>query len=347
MAISDNTRAVLLEMQKNGVDPVILAGLERELDAKPAADKGISDGVLAQPAFNSYKSKKEQEIQALKDNLAQQASLKNAVAGGLDEATNKAALERIAALEDVMVANGFDLSDVREEVDRITSDPAAFKKLMEGKETPIEKKEPVMPNNDVNKNYVDTKTFADTLQTQISNVAAGGIYVQAEVAKALRKADELGIKLTDDQFNNLGQIVVNGLEKNKKPFDAIAETLEFDKAMQAKSQAELDAKLKEAEERGRREALKERGVTISGRDKTTNPHLIFDRKDRINGKIDSRVEKVEDLPKNQMGVPEYYRLRRHDPETRRSEHTANAEERYNEVRKNFDDDGVFIGHTGN
>src|SRR5690348_1282471 len=122
MPISDNTRAVLDEMKKNGVDMAVLSALERELDSKPNADKGISDGVLAQPAFNSYKSKKEQEIAELKSNLAQQSSLKNAIAGGLDDETKKVALERIAALEEVMTANGFDLGEVRAEVDRITSD---------------------------------------------------------------------------------------------------------------------------------------------------------------------------------------------------------------------------------
>ncbi len=346
MPISDNTRAVLDEMRKNGVDVTILSALERDLDAKPNADKGISDGVLAQPAFNAYKSKKEQEILDLKSNLAQQSSLKNAIAGGLDDATKQVALERIAALENVMVTNGFNLDDVREEVDRITSDPAAFKKLMDDGKAPIQKEEKQVPNNDLNKNYVDAKTFADTMQTQLANVATGGIYVQTEIAKALREADKLGIQLTDEQFNNLSKTVVDGLEKNKKPFDAIAETLGFDAARQTKAQTELDAKLKEAEERGRREALKERGVTISGRDKTTNPHLIFDRANRIGGKIDSRVEKIEDLPKNQMGTPEYFRLRRHDPETRRSEHTTNAAERYENVRKNFDDEGMFIGNMG-
>lgn len=346
MPVSDNTRAVLEEMRKNGVDVTVLSALERELDAKPNADKGISDGVLAQPAFNSYKSRKEQEIADLKNNLTKLASLQGA-ANNLDGDVQAEAQKQVLALREVFKAQGYDLEEVDAEVNKLLTDPSALNTLNASKE-PVISKEKEMPNQPPsNGNYVDAKTFADTLQNQLANVATGGIYVQTEIAKALREAERLGIELTDEQFNNLSKIVVDGLERNKKPFDAIAETLKFDDARKVKSQAELDAKLKEAEERGRREALKERGVTISGRDKTTNPHLIFDRKDRINGRIDSRVEKVEDLPKNQMGVPEYYRLRRHDPETRRSEHTANAAERYENVRKNFDDDGVFIGHTGN
>ena len=346
MPVSDNSRAVLDEMRKNGVDVAVLSALERELDAKPNADKGLSDGVLAQPAFNSYKSKKEQEIADLKNNLTKLASLQGA-ANNLDGDVQAEAQRQVLALREVFKAQGYDLDEVDAEVNKLLTDPSALQTLNASKE-PVISKEKEMPNQPPsNGNYVDAKTFADTLQNQLANVATGGIYVQTEIAKALREAERLGIELTDEQFNNLSKIVVDGLERNKKPFDAIAETLKFDDARKVKSQAELDAKLKEAEERGRREALKERGVTISGRDKTTNPHLIFDRKDRINGRIDSRVEKVEDLPKNQMGVPEYYRLRRHDPETRRSEHTANAAERYENVRKNFDDDGVFIGHTGN
>src|SRR5690349_16251941 len=114
MPISDNTRAVLDEMKKNGVDMAVLSALERELDSKPNADKGISDGVLAQPAFNSYKSRKEQEIKELKENLTRIASLQSAT-GNLDGDVLAEAQRQILAHREVLKAQGYDLAEVDEE----------------------------------------------------------------------------------------------------------------------------------------------------------------------------------------------------------------------------------------
>jgi len=343
MPISDNTRNVLNEMMKSGVDPAILAGLERELDAKSAADKAINDGVLAQASFNNYKSRKEQEITDLRTNLTKMASLQGAV-NNLDGDVQAEAQRQILALKEVFKAQGYDLAEVDAEVNKLLTDPSALNTLNTSKE-PIINKEKEMPNQNTpsNSNFVDSKTFADVMQTGLTNVAVGGIHVQADMVRALREADRLGIELSDEQLNNLGNIVISGAEKGKKPFEAIAETLKFDEVRQTKAKESLDAQLLAAEERGRREALKERGVTIGARDKKLNPHPIFDRQ-RIEGKVDSRIEKIEDLPKNEMGIPEYYRLRRFDRETRRTEHSANAAERYNEVSQQYDNEGMFIGN---
>lgn len=344
MSISDNTRAVLEEMRKNGVDVAILAGLERELDSKPNADKGISDGVLAQPAFNSYKARKEQEIADLKNNLTRMASLQSA-ANNLDGDVQAEAQRQVLALKEVFKAQGYDLAEVDEEVNKLLTDPSALNNLNTSKE-PIINKEKEMPNNNPpsNGNFVDPKTFADVMQTGLTNVAVGGIHVQAEMMRAMREADKLGIDLTDEQLNTLGSIVVSGAEKGKKPYEAISEHLGFSSVRESKAKEALDAQLQAAKEEGRREALKEKGITIGARDKKLNPHPIFDRQRLNNGKVDSRVEKVEDLPKNEMGTPMYYQLRRYDRETRRAEHAANAADRYSEVSQQYDDQGMFIGN---
>lgn len=343
MPVSDNTRAVLEEMRKNGVSVEILAGLERELDSKPNADKVVNDGVLAQSSFNSYRTKKDEEVKQLKENLTRMASLQGA-ANNLDGDVQAEAQRQVLALEKVFEAQGYSLDDVREQVNALLNDPSALQTLNTAKESVINK-EKEMPNNNLpsDKSYVDPKTFADVLQTGLTNVAVGGIHVQAEMVKALRMADKLGIELTDEQMDSLGNIVVSGAEKGKKPFEAIAEHLKFSEVQATKSKEQLDAQLQAAREEGRREALKDKGITITGRDKKINPHPIFDR-ERVGGKIDSRVDKIEDLPKNQMGTPEYFRLRRHDRETRRNEHASNAAERYAEVSQVYDNEGMFIGN---
>jgi len=343
MPISDNTRAVLEEMRKNGVDATILTGLERELDSKPAADKGVSDGVLAQPAFNSYRTKKDEEIRQLKENLTRMASLTSA-ANNLDGDVQAEAQRQVLALEKVFEAQGYDVNEVREEVNKLLTDPSALNTLNATKE-PIINKEKEMPNNNTpsNQSGIDAKTFNDVLQTQLTNVATGGIHVQVEVARAMAEAKDLGINLTPDQISSFSETIIKGFERNKKPYEAIAESLKFDEVRQNKAKVDLDAQLLAAEEKGRREALKEKGITIGARDKKLNPHPIFDRQ-RIEGKVDSRIEKIEDLPKNEMGTPEYYRLRRYDRETRRSEHAANAADRYAEVSQQYDNEGMFIGN---
>lgn len=343
MAISDNTRAVLTELQRNGVDPAILAGLERELDAKPNADKGISDGVLAQPAFNSYKARKEQEIIDLKNNLTKMASLTNA-ANNLDGDVQAEAQKQVLALREVFKAQGYDLAEVDEEVNKLLTDPSALQTLNSSKEPVINKEKETVPNQDLpNKSYVDPKTFADVLQTGLTNVAVGGIHVQAEMTRALREADRLKIELTDEQLNNIGNVVVAGAEKGKKPYEALEEHFGFKAVREANAKAQLDAQLLAAEEKGRREALKDRGVVIGNRDPNSTPNRILDRQRNSAGRVDSRIEKIEDLPKNAMGQTEVFHLRRHNPEQRREEHTANAIERYNSIRQKVDDEGIQIG----
>lgn len=346
MALSENTKNVLAEMAKAGVDPAVIASLQTELDTKPDADKAMNNGVLAQASFNSYKSRKEQEILELNNNLKKLSSLQGA-ANGLEGDLQKAALEQIAALETILEAQGYDLKEVRAEAAKLVSDPEAINKLAEKKEEP--KVDTGKENNNMG---LSEKDVAELLRTTGNNLAAGGIHMSAKIAYAIDKARTLGIPLTEDQITKLPDAIIKGFETNKSPEQSMDEVLGF-----SAKQAELDKNRREAEltaakEAGRQEALKENGVTLR---KTINqsPHPVLSR---VNHAVGDRktVEKkrfseytqedIDKLPENKAGDKEIFRLRANDEFERREKHTRNAVDRFEKESQNYDDDGRFIGH---
>jgi hypothetical protein len=346
MAVSTNTKNVLEEMRRNGVDATVLASLERELDSKPAAEKGVADSLLAQASFNTYRTNKDNEIKELKENLTKLSSLQGA-ASGLTGDLQAAALEQIAALEKLFEAQGYNLEEVRAEASKLVSDPNAIKSLVDDKnKEPKENKE--APVTIDNKDYVDKKTFADILTTSANNLAAGGIDMSIHIARALREADKLGVELSDEKLNGFYPALVKALESNKAPSQAIDEYFGFSAIRTTKADEARKAELEQARQEGAQEALKSAGVTIrkTASNNKHNPNLVLSRK-RIEPVSDVKeVNSVEDLPKNSKGDPEYYRLRRHDVFNRRQAHTENAVNRFAEVAEEYDDDGRFIGNRG-
>lgn len=344
MPISQESRNVLEAMRNSGVDPAILLGLERELDSKPDADNVTRQMLLSQSGFNDYRTKKDREIEQLRNDLKNIASLQ-ASSGNLSGDLKTQIEAQIAAKKDELAKQGYDVEEIQSFVNDLLANPANITKL----ETPPEKKDPVMPNNDdLNKKYVDTKTFTDTMLTGMQNLAAGGINMSVEVARSLHEADKLGVELNDDKLNSFGPALIKGLEEGKTPKQIRDEHFGLQAVRDANMQKQRDAELANAKEEGRREALKESGNTRGRtlRDPQRNPNPILDRQAKNNSdeKLDSRISKIEDLPKNEKGDPEYFRTRRFDPFTRRHEHTENAVNRFSEVKKDYDDDGLYIGH---
>ncbi len=345
MSVSTNTKAVLEEMRKAGVDPTILASLERDIDSKPAADKVVSDGILAQSSFNSYRTNKDNEIAELKTNLARLANLQGA-ASGLTGDLQTAAVEQIAALEKIFVDQGYSLEEVRSEAAKLVTNPDAIKALAEKKDEKITSKEKEMPNPQ-NGNYVDAKTLADTLLTTGTNLAVGGINASIHIARALREADKLGIELTDQKLDTFSTELVKGLEVGKNPTQVMDEFFGFSTVRAEKDKKTREAELEAAKQEGAREALKANGITIrkSILNRKVNPNPIMDRKRlELNREEKKEDVKLEDLPKNEKGDPEYFRLRNFDLNTRRSVHTENAVNRFAEVEQEYDTDGMYIGN---
>ena len=345
MPISQESRNVLEEMRRSGVDPTILAGLERELDSKPEVEKVVKNGILAQSSFNDYRTRKDQEVAQLRSDLQNLASLQ-ASSGNLSGDLKTQVEAQIAAKKEELANKGYDVEQITEFVNDLLANPANITKL----DNPPEKKDPVMPNNndDPNRKYVDTKTFTDTMLTGMQNLAAGGINMSVEIARSLHEAQQLGVDLNDDKLNTFGSAMIKGLEEGKTPKQIRDEHFGLQAVRDENQKKQRDAELLAAKEEGRREALKEtgNGSRMRFRDPQRNPNPILDRQAKNNAdeKLDSRIKKVEDLPKNEKGDPEYFRMRRFDPVTRRHEHTENAVSRFAEVSKEYDDDGLYIGH---
>lgn len=341
MPISQESQNVLAAMERAGVDPVIIAGLQRELDSKPNADKATTDMLLSQAGFNTYKAKKEQEIIDLKNNLTKLSGLQGAAAN-LDGDLKKAALEQITALEKIFEAQGYDLEEVRSEAAKMVSDPNKVKELVEKKE---EKKD--MPNQ---AGTLDEKTVAELLRVSGNNLAAGGIHMSAKIAVAIDKARQMGIKLTDEQLNELPNVIIKGLEQNIAPEVALDKHLGFSVKQTEISETQRKAELDAAREEGRREALKKKGVEV--RKEGSSEHPLYSRGYGMKEKKpeerkrfqDITQEDIDKLPKNEKGDPEIFRLRRNDEFERRAAHTENATERWEKEKQNFSDEGEFIGH---
>lgn len=339
--LSENTKAVLAELQKSGVDASILASLQTDLDSKPEADKVLNNGVLAQSSFNSYKSKKEQEILELNNNLKKLSSLQGA-ASGLDGDLQKAALEQIAALETIMETQGYDLTEVRAEAAKLVNNPTALNKLVEDKKEVVTGKE--------NNMALDEKAVAELLRTTGNNIAAGGIHMSAKIAYAMDQARTLGIPLTADQIEKLPEAIIKGFETNKSPEQSMDEVLGFSVKRAEMATKDQEAKLAAAKEAGRQEALKEKGVVVTRTNGQSHPvlsrvnHAIGDKKP-VQQKRFSEVtqEDIDKLPENASGDKEIFRLRANDEFERREKHTRNAIEAFEKAATQYDDDGRYIG----
>jgi ribosomal protein L16/L10AE len=345
MPVSTNTKNVIEEMRRNGVAADVLASLERELDSKESAEKGFSNGILAQASFSTYQSNRDKEVRELKENLTKLQSLQGA-ATNLTGDLQQAAIEQVAALEKIFIDQGYDIEEVRAETAKLVSDPNSVKALVEKKDEVITGKEKEMVNSPDNKNYVDNKTLTNVLTASMSNLAAGGINMSVQIARAMHEANKLGIDLTDDKLNGFSDAIIKGLEANKQPNQVMDEYFGFSAVRTTKAEEVRKAELETARQEGAREALKTAGVTIRKSPLNSNrqTNSILDRK-RIEVKREEPKEvKIEDLPKNEKGDPEYFRLRNFDINTRRSRHTENATNRWEEVKEEYDDDGMYIGN---
>lgn len=345
MPVSVNTKNVIEEMRRNGVSADVLALLETQLNSNENAEKGFSNGILAQASFSTYQSNRDKEAKELRENIVRLQSLQGA-ATNLTGDLQTAAVEQIAALEKLFVDAGYDINEVREEASKLVSDPNAIKTLVEKKDEVITEKEKEMANEPVNKDYVDSKTLTSVLTASMSNLAAGGINVNVQVARAMSEANKLGIEISDEKWNGFYDALIKGLESNKQPSQVMDEYLGFSAARTVKAEATRQAELETARQEGAREALKTAGVTIRKSPLNSNrqANSILDRKRIEIKKEEPKEVKVEDLPKNEKGDPEYFRLRNFDPMTRRSVHTENATKRWEDVKEEYDDDGMYIGN---
>lgn len=350
MALSTESRNILNEFQKAGVDATVLAGLERELDTKPTADETAKNMLLSQNGFNDYRNKKDQEIADLKKKVEQTASLSTA-ANNLSGDLKEAALKQIQENKDWFESQGYDVGEIEKLAEDMANKGIAF--TTNKANEVITKKEDTMPDpNPTGKNFIDDKTLVDVLRTTGSNLAAGGINISTHIARALHEADKLGVDLTDEKLDGFAPALIKGLEEGKQPRDIIDNHFGFSAKRTEKSEQLRKAELDAAEAKGRQEALKEAGVTI--RNQTNRPkHLIFDRESPSRKAIETQkskdeaananIKSLDDLPKNSKGDPEYFRLRGSDEE-RKSRHLENASKRFSEVAKEYDDDGLYVGH---
>lgn len=350
MALSENTNNFLKEMARTGVDPTIISALERDLDGKPDANKAVDNSILAQASFNSYRSKKDNEIAELKKKVEQTASLSTA-ANNLTGDLKEAALKQIRENKDWFEANGYDIEGIEKLAEDMAAQgiPFTMQKATQVINDKEKEKDNVMPNE---KDFVDNDTLVRVLTTTGTNMASGNLNMSIQVTRALNEANKLGIVPTDEQWDTFHAAMIKGFEQRKEPTEIINEHFGFSAKRAEIADNTRKAELVAAETKGRQEALKEAGVTIRDTNSGRPRHLIFDRSTPMRKAIETdrreQIEKdnqikLEDLPKNKLGDPEYFRLRGSDND-RRERHLSHASERFAQASEEFSPDGEYIGH---
>lgn len=120
MAISPNTRKVLDDMRAMGLD---VSNIETQLDTNPNADRYLNAGVTRTQEFTRL-SNENSNLRSKVQELAAAQSLVNA--GGLDETTKNALVSKIKGIEEFLVSEGYEETEVKnlfKEFDAINAAP--------------------------------------------------------------------------------------------------------------------------------------------------------------------------------------------------------------------------------
>lgn len=342
MTLSVNTKNLIDEMSRAGVDAGILASLSTQLDNKPDADKVISNSFMAQKTFNSYRTNKDNEVIALKEKVEELSALHDSKGslGNNPELLNAAAA-RITELEDLLIEEGYPPDKVRE---LSFKEKTEIEKVTKPNLEEVEEKEDksMSQNLDPNKKYVDETVLADVLKTAMSNVAMGGVKMASKITKYAAKAVRLGIEVDDDKFETFPDALDKGFQAGKNEEQIADEHFGFSIKLKENENASVEARIKAAREEGAREALKNEGVTVS-RTARKGSHPVLDRKplSRVVTKPADKDVSIDNLPKNSANDPEFFRLRNFDEDQRRRAHTEKAASRFAELSETMDEEGTL------
>lgn len=344
-----NVSGLLSELKAAGADVSVLASLERTLEINPAAKKVVDNALLSRAGFGDYQSNKEKEVNELRTQLTELSSLKGIVASSSDSEVLKLAAERIVALEKVLIDDkNYDPDDVKNISYSDTENEIIAKlKLMATKK---EEKVTVPNQNNNDERFVTEQNFVAGVKATAASMAAMNIGMSARIANYLRKADKLGIDVPDEKLENFHTALIQGMDNNETP-DAIADKYFGFSAKQTELQtADFTRQLKEAEDKGAREALKREGVTVRSGNLTNGPkHPVFDRASQkhfggANSNGENKDKEGNDLPRDEKGNIQYFKMRPQSESERRAKHAANAEERWDKLAPHYDEETeTYVG----
>lgn len=345
--MNENTKRILDDLRKAGIDTTTI---ENQLKVSPILDKQadhiIGGGILRQQEYTRYMNQVSEEKKKLDQQVRELATLHDA-----SQTTQlpQAALDTMKKMEEALIATGeYDEESVKQ-VSYIGQ--RALKDMVQKQpEKPVvEQIQDRMTNPNFNAQLDATRYVdVDTLQAQLNNMAVGGVTTNLEINAAMEELKDLGIKIDRAKVRQFQNNLISGFQVGKNLDTILDETFEVSKAKQAKLDADIENRIKEAAEKARAEALKEAGVPSTKKFKFGR-HPILDRKrdsernvsvQQTNGNTDGKAPENlnlnKELPTNKYGDVEIYKLRRG-----REERLQNAVDLNDKVMEHYANDITF------
>ncbi len=299
--MNPNTRKILDDLKAKGIN---VDSIETQLAVNPILDKYsdeiLGGGVLRQQEYTRYMNVVKNQEQTLQQKANELAQMHSASAAAGDPEALK---EVINKMEEALIATGeFDSDSIKAIADRGRNaivTPSATKveipSFVQQKETPV-----------------DTSKFVDmdTLQKVGANVVMGNALVNAKMTMAIRKAEKLGIEVTDDMITKFHDDWAKGVPQGKSVDTIIDETFGLSTAQKVADEKAFNDKIAAARAEGEAEGLKKAGVPARNRILPRN-HNILDRTrpEQIVNQSVKEGETPANIPRDKDGNVEYYKLR--------------------------------------
>lgn len=336
---SENTLKIINDLKAAGLD---ISSLERQILVNPLADKQadlhLGGGILRQSEYTRYMNDLKTKENTLNQQLNQLASLHDVENSGVQlSEEQKGAIKK---MEDALIATGEFEEESIKSLSRIAMKPVVnVKKPDINTNLNSNLNQNNNPNNyqqpDLSK-YVDV----NTLQSSLANMAYGGIATSMEIQAAIDEVRGLGILVDRKRIREFQEKLRTGYEAGKNLDTIVEETFEVSKALEAKTNQEIENRISTETERRLAEKLKEAGVPEVSKFSNTRRHVLFDRnrKPQDNQQAKEGEEKVvNELPKNKYNDVEIFRGRRN-----REDRMQGASAVLDEVMAHYANDPTYV-----
>lgn len=363
--MNENTRKILNDLRSAGLDT---SSIENQITRSPILDKQadsiIGGGILRQADYTRYMNDLQVKERNLQTQVNQLASLHDARDSGVQ--LPKDTLDAIKDMEEALIATGqFEESSIKALSHKAVSslNTAVNNRNVQ---TRVNIQEPIPNNNNNlnnnNNNYLptgfDPSKFvdADTLRSELANIAYGGIATNMEISAAIDEVKELGIKVDRAKVREFQTNLRNGYEQGKGLDQIVEDTFKVSEARQAKTQVEIENQIKLKVEEQVAERLKEAGVPVTKKFNFGRRHPVLDRKSDVQRNIQAPVANASTVegtnkevpppvdtnignktPVNKFGDTEIFRTRRG-----REDRLQAASGVYDKVMEHYADDITFV-----
>lgn len=315
MPLNKETEAILNDLESSGFN---LSSVRQQIKTNPLlenqANAKLGGALLRREEYTKYKETKETELANLQKQVRELASAHDTLDNFKgNDALYNAALDKIAILEENLIAQNFDPEEVRalsHNEKQQLQDAINKAKIVDN--TPKKEEEREMPDN--KKDYLDTETF----QTVAANIIGGNAVSSVDIQYQFHRAQQLGITVTPELKKKFQQNLISGMEV-QKPIDDIADEVFGFSAKEKEIADKVQQDTIEARARElTAERLKEAGIPESvARPRTKSIMDSYagrlgadvNNENAVKGEGGTTLIRGRQLPANKFGDAEFYKLR--------------------------------------